>query len=155
MAEGYTGVTCPVPVAPFASVPNAPSNNLCHGYLNFSGTPIIEWTAPNVQKVLASTAAEQRLLEDLALWTESSGLDSTPTRYKVGGGAGSVTFGGVFFIPNANPFELGGQANADIPFDAQFITRRLAASGQGTITLTPDPRNSVTVPLPPSFGLVR
>jgi hypothetical protein len=158
MADGYADVAtnCRIPVAPFPVLPAAPGDNPCYGYVNFNGTPDIDWTAPNlVSGPVLPPYSDWTNLEDLALWSESSGRGPTTEKFRLGGGAGVLSFAGVYFAPNASPFEVSGQADGDVKVNAQFIARRLTLSGKAKITMVPDPNNSVTVPLPPSFGLVR
>jgi len=39
--------------------------------------------------------------------------------------------------------------------NAQFIVRRLQANGQGTLTMRPNPNDSIVIPPAPSSSLVR
>jgi hypothetical protein len=86
------------------------------------------WTAP-----LAGN------FEDLALWSES------PDEHQIGGQAGN-TLTGTFFTPFASPFSLSGQGG-QFQTDAQFITRRLQVSGQGVVSMHPDPDRSTPIPI--------
>jgi hypothetical protein len=89
-----------------------------------AGSGSLRWDAPNGGN-----------FEDLALWSES-------TDQELLGGQATLAVEGVFFTPNANPFTFSGQAG-QFQARAQFITRRLEATGQGTLVMTPDPNRSV------------
>jgi hypothetical protein len=90
------------------------------------GSGSLNWTAP--------TAGN---LEDLALWSESA------VEHKMGGQA-TIDVEGVFFMPNATPFTFAGQGG-QTQAKAQFIARRLSASGQGKLIMKPDPDRVVPI----------
>lgn len=90
------------------------------------GSGALDWTGP--------TGGD---LENLALWSES-GLE-----HKMGGQA-SMVVEGVFFMPNALPFSFAGQGG-QTQANAQFIARRLSASGQGQLIMEPDPDRVVPI----------
>jgi hypothetical protein len=50
---------------------------------------------------------------------------------------------------------MGGGTSQTSDTNAQFVARSLAANGQGSLLLRPDPRNSITLPAAPTLGLVR
>jgi hypothetical protein len=136
--------SCPLPTSS-PGVGAAPYDNACGGSLNLTGAGVMEWTAPNLQ---STTPANWDNLEDLALWTETSAGNMLTN-------SGSQQISGVFFLPNANPFTVsaaGTQTNAG---NAQFIVRRLAVGNSGQIYLRPNGPDTVTLPLPASFQLVR
>jgi Putative Flp pilus-assembly TadE/G-like len=91
-----------------------------------AGSGSLRWDAPNGGN-----------FEDLALWSES-------TDQELLGGQASLALEGVFFTPNADPFTFSGQAG-QFQARAQFITRRLEATGQGTLVMSPDPDRAVLV----------
>jgi hypothetical protein len=91
-----------------------------------AGAGSLRWDAPNAGN-----------FKDLALWSES-------TDQELLGGQASLSVEGVFFTPNADPFTFSGQGG-EAQTRAQFITRRLEATGQGTLVLQPDPQRSVLV----------
>jgi hypothetical protein len=91
-----------------------------------AGAGGLRWDAPNAGN-----------FEDLAFWSESS------AQHLMGGQA-NLTVEGVFFMPNANPFTFSGQGG-ESQTRAQFITRRLEVSGQGSLILAPDPDRAVLV----------
>jgi hypothetical protein len=107
----------------------------------------VDWTAPNAVSG-AATSGDWTNLEDLALWTETS----IPSQI---GGGGSLNVSGVFFFPNTNPVQIGGNGSQSIGYNAQFVARAFTANGGGTLLLRPNPNDVVTLPPPPIFGLVR
>lgn len=140
---------CPVPGADGA----VPYDNTCAGNVSVSGQAVVDWTAPNVKNEPDDlpTAADFAELEDLALWSESSG--SGGSAWSVVGGGG-LRLSGVFFTPNANPLSIGGGGSIDIQ-DAQIITRKLNVSGGGVLSMQPEAHNSVLIPVLGGFALVR
>lgn len=74
----------------------------------------------------------------LALWSNSS------DEHRIGGQA-PMNIAGTFFTPNARPFNLAGQAG-QVLTEAQFFSRRIQVSGQGAITLVPNPNTNVPTP---------
>lgn len=115
-----------------------------------SGSLIAEWTAPNEIPAAQPTPAELAAhpFEDLALWTEASGAS------KINGGGGT-SVRGVFFLPNANDFEIHGNGTGEMPASAQFIACRMFVSGSGTLKMVPDAFNFVLIPSFVGFELVR
>ena len=87
---------------------------------------------------LTWTAPTHGDFEDLALWSES-------TQQHDLGGQSNVTVEGVFFTPNANPFNFSGQGG-QTQANAQFITRKLVVTGQGTLVMTPNPDRAIILP---------
>ena len=112
--------------------------------LNSGSSPAMSWTAPNQNLSGPSVASP---FDGLALWTEGG------TSCAIGG-QGALSTSGVFFFPNCN-FTYSGQANADIPLAAQFIGRSLTMSGQGVLSLQPDPKRSIAVASPGTVQLIR
>lgn len=151
MADGFQGTSCPVPTVA-TPITTEPSDNTCGGYISLGANGSMDWTAPNLVTG-QSTSADWVQLEDLALWTETSGVNSS-TQSTLGGG-GVMNVSGVFFLPNANPFNLSGGGLQSNGANAQFIARRLLSNGQGTLYLKPSPQDAVTIPLDPIIGLVR
>ena len=98
-----------------------------------------------------NTAASQPYLddfEDLAFWTEASDSSSLS-----GGGQNNMV--GVFFLPNANPFNMSGNGGQIIESNAQFIVRKLAMAGNGVLRMRPNPNDAISVPYFSNFALVR
>lgn len=108
-----------------------------------------DWSAPN-QLDHQPDAAElvTHPFEDLAFWGETS---STGVALK--GQAGNLSEG-VFFFPNASVV-FTGQGSQPIVLNAQFLTRALNMSGQGSLTLSPSPADAVITPIPGAAALIR
>lgn len=126
-----------------------PSNSGGPATISVSGgAGTADWTAPNqlsIQPTASSFAANP--YEDLALWTESS-VDSFIK------GQGASRTEGVFFAPNS-AMTFTGQATQSQPLNAQFISRTLNVSGQGTLNLKPNPADSLVTPLAGTSILIR
>jgi hypothetical protein len=140
----------PAVAACSADLPCPSDTDTGNGYLRLSGGTgsTIDWTAPNqldVQPDAADLAVHP--FEDLAMWTESN------QAILIKGQGTSITTG-VFFAPNAT-VDFSGQATQNQPRNAQFIARRLWLSGQGTLVLRPNPADSVQIPLPGGWSLIR
>lgn len=116
------------------------------GSINLAGNATTDWTAPDLVGE-GRTGTDLDDLEDLALWTESEAESSIA-------GNGGMTLAGVFALPNARPFNIGGGGVQDVE-DSQYFTRRLYVRGNGTLTLSPNPYNVTTVPYLGGFTLVR
>lgn len=138
---------CPLPAHPGM----APYDNTCRGNVSVAGSADVDWTAPNVNNATAPTNEQLQDLEDLALWSETSGAGGSSWSI---GGSGVLHLGGIFTTPNANPFRLNGGASIDIQ-DAQFVTRKLRVTGNGVLFMRPQARNSLQVPPLSGFRLVR
>lgn len=144
LLAGNSAAACPVP----ATIGTAPTTNACTGSLNLSGGASVDWTAPNLITTRSATNTETNtLLEDLAFWTETSAASGM-------GGGGLVSLAGVFVAPNA-PFSLGGGSDSASRQDAQFMARSLQVTGNATVRMTPDPRDSIKISAAPLTGLVR
>lgn len=122
----------------------APSDNSRNGYLNITGGTQ-DWSAPNL--VRGEPATNWSTLEDLAFWTETS-LQSRI------GGNGTMKLEGVFMLPNANPFRIGGTGTQDVR-NSQYIVRKLQAAGGGVLEMQPDPNDAVQFDYFGDFILVR
>jgi hypothetical protein len=57
-------------------------------------------------------------------------------------------------MPNAY-VTLLGQGDSTQPLNAQFISRGLSISGQGTVLLKPNPDDSVQTKAPGNYSLIR
>lgn len=151
------------------STPTPPTSTPCgggtgDGQISLSGSASIDWTAPNTldkttdamgNPTPAALTAWSRAEgpEDLALWTESAGLTSSPT-YSIGG-SGSFQTVGVFMAPNAAPFTIGGGSTQNLT-NAQYIATSIALNGTNTsINMSVDPYAAVTIPRIGLTGLVR
>ncbi|MFL6024014.1 MAG: TadE/TadG family type IV pilus assembly protein [Marmoricola sp.] len=133
----------------------APTTSPCSGSagsgtLSVTGQTAFDWTAPNEYPGTIPTSSETTAwsnFEDLSLWSESAGL------YKFSGGGGMRTVG-VYMVPNGSPVNVGGGANQTLT-NTQYIARTFSVSGGGTLSLTTDPRNAVTIPAISGYILVR
>ncbi|MEO8693293.1 MAG: pilus assembly protein TadG-related protein [Acidimicrobiales bacterium] len=104
------------------------------GYVKVaSATP--NWTAPT-----------EGPFAQLSLWSEKSS-----NKFTINGGAG-VSLEGIFFTPEADPLSLSGSGNWG-QLHAQFISYRVAVSGGGTLTMSPD-ESMISLP-PTSNALIR
>ena len=102
---------------------------LDHGKISFgAGSGALRWISP-----------VGGLFEDLALWSESG------YQHDLGGQA-NLTIEGTFFTPFAFPFRYSGQGDQFQP-RAQFVTFRMELTGQGVLTMEPDPDRTVAFPL--------
>lgn len=152
-----------------SSIGTAPTTTPCgggtgDGQITLSGTATIDWTAPNsldLTKNAFGTPTAAAIAawrdpggpEDLALWSESAGLSSSPT-YSMGG-SGTMHTVGVFMVPNAGPFGIGGSACQNL-FDAQYIATSIKLNGSKTcIKMRVDAQSAVTIPRLRIIGLVR
>lgn len=129
----------PGAVTPPPNLPPEPANNNSLGSINVGANSVVDWTAPN-ELDLRPTAAELAVhkFEDLALWTEASDTS-------VLNGGGGMNLSGIYFLPNANPFTITGNAGQSITLDAQFFVRKLDVTGNSTLTMTPNPENQLPV----------
>lgn len=134
--------SCPIPASGAA-----PYSNSCDGSISSSGQSTVDWSAPNVNNLTTPSPTELSNLEDLALWTETSGGHSLT-------GNGDLTMAGIFFTPNADPFHIAGNG-AKNTRDAQFLTRKLSVAGNGLLEMRPDPVNAVQIPVLGGFSLAR
>ena len=113
---------------------------------------VVDWTAPNQ---LPSPPDLSHPYEDLALWTEagdSSRSKSCPNSQI--GSNGITTAEGVFFMPNAQ-FTFSGNTSVVQGLDAQFAARRLLLTGQGDLTMVPNPLDSTPTPGGSGFSVIR
>lgn len=145
--DGSASTYCPLPTPPVVGTGIPPYQNSCGGYINVGAGANMDWTAPNL-KTGGGVQADWDQLEDLALWTETSAGNGM-------GGSGTLNVSGVFFLPNADPFTIGGGSAQSNGANAQFVSRRLEVQGNGILLMRPNPDDAVTIPLPPSFGLAR
>lgn len=136
---------CPVP--PSDGTP--PESNSCSDNVRTNGGKI-DWSAPDAESG-PPDAADFAKLEDLALWGEVSGKPSTEVKMN---GNGGLLLSGIFFLPNADPFDLGGTGTVDV-VNAQLIVRRLRVGGASLFSFQPDPNDVVNLPFFGSVLLIR
>lgn len=132
---------CPVPVIDGT----APLTNACSDIVDAQGGTF-DWSAPNAVSV-APMVADFQKLEDLALWGEASDGN------RLNGGV-QMTLSGIFFLPNANPFSLGGNGTQTVR-NAQMIVRRLRVSGNSVFSFKPDPEDVILIPFFGGVSLIR
>jgi hypothetical protein len=130
----------------YANPAPAPADNTRNGNLNITGGSQ-DWTAPNAKPGIPATPTDWADFEDLAFWTETS------AESRVGGG-GSMHLAGVFMLPNANPFTIGGTGAQSVE-NSQYIARKLHAHGGGTLEMTPDASDVIKVEYFGDISLVR
>jgi hypothetical protein len=100
-----------------------------NGRIDFgAGSGALVWIAPFTGR-----------FEDLGLWSESV------YEHQLGGQA-NLNIEGAFFTPNAFPFQFTGQGG-QYQTKAQFVTYRLLVTGQGVLSMQPDPCRSVPIPI--------
>jgi Flp pilus assembly protein TadG len=156
---GYA--TAPAPMAK----PCTPSTGLPvtgSGQLSMNGG-LVDWTAPNhydlmtlpngePDPALAPAWSDPNGPEDLAFWSES-GVSSSAT-FNIGGN-GALRTVGVFMVPNAQPFIIGGGGHQDLT-NAQYIASSVELNGNTTsVSMRVDPNAAVTLPKLKLVGLVR
>ena len=151
MGDG-TGATTVKPAIPSTDGVD-PYDNTFDGIISLSGGGTLDWTAPNASSTPMEwnkTASQPYLenFEDLAFWTEASDSSSLS-----GGGTNNMV--GVFFLPNANPFNISGNGGQVIESNAQFIVRKLIMGGNGLLKMRPNPDDAISVPYFSNFALVR
>lgn len=140
-----------------------PSSSGGSGQITQNGG-VIDWTAPNQFDVttlsdgtpdpaMAPAWSDVNGPEDLALWSESYGSSSSTT-FSLGG-TSTFHLTGVFMVPNADPFTIGGGGTLNLT-NAQFIATSISLNGNGTnITMKVDPNSAVHIPNLGTVGLVR
>jgi hypothetical protein len=172
MMMGGQSNGCLPPLSYLTSVPpvtaSAPTQSPCStgmgtGQYTQTGGGI-DWTAPNQYDVMTlpdgspdptktPSWSDPNGPEDLALWSESAGNNSSTTYSMAGGGLFAVR--GVFMTPNADPFTLAGGALLDLT-NAQFIATSISLDGNTTrVLMAVDPDSAVTLPQLTPFTLVR
>lgn len=149
--------SCEIPLSSGTLVSDG--TNTCIGRIETTGQSQIDWSAPNVNNATQPSVGELEHFEDLAFWTETSGVVPNPDNPGEAPinklqGVGGITLTGIFFTPNAKPFRIAGNGvkNTD---DAQFFTRRLQVAGQGHLTMKPDPANALQIKVLGGYTLVR
>jgi hypothetical protein len=112
------------------------------GTIGISSGATSDLTAPNEITGRLPSAAElanTNPFEDLGMWTEAGGSTNG-----MAGGA-STKLSGVFFLPNADAFNLTGGGALPIRLSAQFVSTKLKVTGNATINLVPNPEDSIPV----------
>jgi hypothetical protein len=112
------------------------------GTIGVSSGATVDLSAPNEITGRLPSGDELKTtnpFEDLGLWTEAGG-----TGNGLAGGA-QTKLTGVFFLPNAKPFELVGGGALPIELSAQFVSTTMKVSGGATVNLVPNPEDSIPV----------
>jgi hypothetical protein len=145
------------------SSPCSGTPSLGDGQIDLHGSASVDWTAPNALDATIDPATGKPTAaalagwtdvngpEDLALWDESS--SNTSNKYILGG-SGTLHSVGVFMVPNAMPFAVGGGGGQSL-INAQYIASDIALNGGAQISMTVDPNAAVTIPELVVVGLVR
>jgi hypothetical protein len=124
---------------------NDPCSSPCSTYsgtIDISSGSTVDLSAPNEitgRLPAASELATTNPFEDLALWMEAGGN----TNGMAGGASTRLT--GVFFLPNADAFNLTGGGSLPIDLSAQFVSTSLKVAGGATVNLVPNPEDSIPV----------
>jgi hypothetical protein len=122
------------------ALPPPPGNYGSNGSIGVTGGAAIDWTAPNVLDVLPTPIdLTVHKFEDFALWTEAHEQSNL-------NGGGGLTLGGIYFLPNADPFRITGNSGQNIQVDAQFYVRKLEIRGGSILRMIPNPSNQVPIP---------
>jgi hypothetical protein len=122
-----------------------PCDTPCSGYrgtIDIGSGAFGEWSAPNVITGRRPNPGEMEAsspFEDLALWTESGGSGNSVS------GQSGTKLAGIFFMGNAKPFNLAGGGSVPVLLSAQFISRTMRVTGNGTVNLVPNPFDSVPI----------
>jgi hypothetical protein len=139
---------------PTATPTYYPNGQVCNGLskagngiVDMSGNGTVDWTGPNkVDDDIQASKTDHDNLEDLALWTESSGVQGL-------GGSGTVHLAGVFAAPNAKPLKLNGTPTWQV-LNSQYVVRTLENDGGAIFNMRPSPSLPVAPPAV-TFELVR
>lgn len=114
---------------------------LASGRIDFGGNPgTVLMTNPRLDPVPSGcdqTCQDKRFYK-VSLWGESGGLMNI-------GGQGSLYLRGVLFVPNSK-FNYGGQAD-QLQEGAQFWADTIENSGQGGLSMAPNPDDAVPTPI--------
>ena len=138
------GRVCPV---------GGPTGSSGNGYLNITGGNI-DWSAPNRYFHTVVPDADRPTVygigshEDLAFWSETSGTHTLRSS-----SSGTMKLTGVFMVPNADQFDLGGNGNQYVE-NSQYVVKKFNVHGGARLDMQPDPNDTVTVP-EVGFSLVR
>ena len=106
---------------------------LLAGVIKLTGGGSFTWTSPS-----------EGAFAGLSAWSEKAGT------YQVTGG-GNVEMSGAFFTPYANAMTISGNGFWNVR-GAQYISRRLTASGGAVLIMAPNPVSAVV--LPPREGFL-
>ena len=113
----------------------------------------VDWVAPNRHYHSAvpedeKTDAYRVHHEDLAFWSETAGTHTLRAS-----ASGTMALTGVFMVPNADQFDLGGNGNQFVS-NSQYVVKKFNVHGGARLDMAPDPNDTVTPPQL-GFSLVR
>ena len=106
----------------------------------------MDWSSPNLISDrralpsdidLTSVPAPISPYEDLGFWTEAAG---NTNNVNSGGG---TKMAGIFFLGNADSFNLAGNAGANVYLSAQFISTTMKVTGGAVVNLVLNPYDSI------------
>lgn len=138
LASGYDKVPAQDGAAPCTTT----ACSTYTGTLSVSSGAAVDLSAANEITGRLPAAEELRTtypFEDLGLWTEAGGNSNS-----MAGGAQTM-LRGVFFLPNADAFNLAGGGDLPIDLSAQFVCSTLKVTGNATVNLVPNPEDSIPV----------
>lgn len=139
-ATAASSLPTSVPGPPPSTLSRPPGNYNSIGTINVSAGAVIDWTAPNQLDTRPTEyELDTRKYEDMALWTEAHGASTL-------NGGGGMNLGGIYYLPNADPFTIRGNSGQNINIDAQFYVRKLTIAGGSTLNMIPNPGNQVPIP---------
>lgn len=112
------------------------------GTLSVSSGSFVDLSAPNEITGRLPEAVElltTNPFEDLGLWTEAGGNTNGLA------GQAATSLRGVYFLPNADSFNLAGGGSLPIDLSAQFVATTMKVTGGATVNLVPNPEDSIPV----------
>ncbi|HEX3622113.1 MAG TPA: hypothetical protein VHT97_07345 [Acidimicrobiales bacterium] len=110
------------------------------GTISVSSGSFVDWSAPNEITGRLPTTNElttTNQFEDLAFWTEAGGSSNGMS------GSSATSMAGSFFMPNADSFSLAGGGSLPVYLSAQFIATSMKVTGGATVSLVPNPLDSI------------
>jgi hypothetical protein len=129
----------------------APCTNPCgtySGHISIGSGSSVDWSAPNlitnrrpefVDVDLGGLLPPISPYEDIAFWTEAGGNSHSIS------GNGSTHMTGVFFLGNADSFNLAGNSGANVYLSAQFISRTMKVTGGAVVNLVINPLDAIPI----------
>ena len=128
-----------------------PCTNPCSTYtgtITIGSGSTVDWSAPNMITTRRPDLVDVDLtgvlppispFEDIALWTEAGGNSNSIS------GNGSSKMTGVYFLGNADSFNLAGNSGANVYLSAQFITRTMKVTGGAVVNLVINPIDAIPI----------
>ncbi|MDQ3896939.1 MAG: pilus assembly protein TadG-related protein [Actinomycetota bacterium] len=143
MASGYDKVP--------ATDNTPPCSTPCSSYLgtiSIGSGASVDWSAPNLitnrqpkfeEVDLTATPPPISPYENIAFWTEAGGNGNSIN------GNGSTSMTGVYFLGNADAFNLAGNSGAQVYLSAQFISRTMKVTGGAVVNLVLNPVDAIPI----------